>query len=542
MSFISEEGNHVPSRSEDEFKQTSDSQENTFDLNKGFNSSSSTKNQRYETESSSVSQLKRKNLKKHKHLRKDFYGDGYDQDFIGDSDDETYINSLKDYEREVVMNHRYQLRQERLKRASLKEDFEKSQQTNAAKFTGKVQAECQQTPSVKNSDLAELLKNRNDRKNLMDNQDHDGSEEGHCSPVKFIRKPASKKRKRHDSDEDDYIDIRDFVSRNSGDSGDGDAVNESRHPVVKKKKTTQESGRTNVSQSSTSFNRSNPQAAQNAQLQKVLSQERAISASDTELVSNICLKRKDLVKWNKYLHFHETVKDCLVMINYSNKNQGLETTQQKYYVVRIMDIVEKQDLYTVDQTKTNKWLLVDYLGTMKEFEICYVSNNNVDEYFLKNYIDDCIARGISLMTIRDVEAKVSQIRDHLLKKITDKEISAQVQKNVLGTDGNPSTKANLRPTQRKTLLQEKLNALEYKAFQDPECQANKLLKKEVLLQIQKIKKDIRVIDLEIKATSNFDMELLGSQYNASTNLLSFGTGRAKVRFSLVKKLGLQWER
>jgi hypothetical protein len=32
------------------------------------------------------------------------------------------------------------------------------------------------------------------------------------------------------------------------------------------------------------------------------------------------------------------------------------------------------------------------------------------------------------------------------------------------------------------------------------------------------------------------MELLGSQYNASTNLLSFGTGRAKVRFSLVKKI------
>lgn len=142
MSFISEEGNHVPSRSEDEIKQTSDSEENTFDLNKGFNSSSSTKNQRHELKSTSVSQLKRKNLKKNKHLRKDVYGDGYNQDFIGDSDDETYINSLKDYEREVVMNHRYQLRQERLKRASLKEDFEKSHQTKAAKFTGKGQVEC----------------------------------------------------------------------------------------------------------------------------------------------------------------------------------------------------------------------------------------------------------------------------------------------------------------------------------------------------------------------------------------------------------------
>jgi hypothetical protein len=413
-------------------------------------------------------------LKKHKQLRKNVYGDGYDQNFIGDSDDEIYINALKDYEREVVMNHRYQLREERMKRASLKEDFEKSQQTRATKFTGKGQADCQQRPSVKNSDLAELLKNRNDRKSLMDGQDRGGSEDGQCSPVKFIRKPASKKRKRHDSDEDDYIDSRDFVSRNSGDSGDGVAVIETLHPVVKKQKTRQESYRTNVSQSSTSVNRSNSQGAQNAQHKKVLSQERAISALDIELVSNICLKRKDLVKWNKYLHFHETAKDCLVMINYSSKNQGLETTQQKYYVVRIMDIVEKQDVYTVDQTRTNKWLLVDYLGTMKEFEICYVSNSNVDDNFLKNYIDDCIARKVSLMTIRDVEAKVSQIRDHLLKKITDKEISAQVQRNVLDTDGNPSTKTNLRPTQRKNLLQEKLNTLEYKAFQDPDCQANKL--------------------------------------------------------------------
>jgi len=62
---------------------------------------------------------------------------------------------------------------------------------------------------------------------------------------------------------------------------------------------------------------------------------RQINASDWKSVSKICLKRKDLMHWSNHLNFLETVKDCLVMINYSSKGPKNEyNDNNETYVVQ----------------------------------------------------------------------------------------------------------------------------------------------------------------------------------------------------------------
>lgn len=224
----------------------SSEEENTFDVSAGFNS-------KKKPTTSGVNPKKIKGRARMNSSDVDLQeiGDGYDDQFIGDSEDEDYLAGLNEYEREKVMDERFENREKKKKQILMKRNLEKEEREKGDNRHGK-----------KNEDLNNLLKLRQQRNNRRKSTEEDSFEE---------------KDSRHEDSDGDF--------RGSSEEGID-------HPVTKKRKTEERGYIRGVNPYCNEGKKSpggvatfiNPKTG----LKEAVIPDRVINSTDWDKVNNVC--------------------------------------------------------------------------------------------------------------------------------------------------------------------------------------------------------------------------------------------------------------
>ena len=336
----------------------SSSDEETFDMNAGYKN----------TSTANAAEVKQTRNRRGKNIRKntedisnDEFEDGFDDQLIGDDEDVEYLDSLNDYDRELIIQKRHVLREDKKSKIVAERRIAKAKRLdNEAREKADLNTKLAR---FQNNDLKELLNKRSKQQKKRD--DSDEEYQGYAKPS----------RKNQDDDED---------FRGSSEERDD-------HQVKKRLKPDR-SGLSNIydkPSGKTMFSMTTGE-------HKKDENDRMINSGDWKKVNQICLKRHELLKWSSHLNFDDLIKDCLVMINMNNNNTNI---QKKYCICKIKYVKETDEYYNVDKQKdTNKCLVVEIDGFEQDFKIKFVSNADVDEMRLKHWLDDINKRNEKTIT------------------------------------------------------------------------------------------------------------------------------------------------